>query len=109
MRYTAKSRYSYVFVAYATYYLRDMKFLGLFWSILVLVATQPIEKGNQMGAFQYLLNYGYIADDGNSDVAAAMSEDMIIQAIMDFQVSYFTDSKIIASKSNFVLCRSLLD
>jgi len=32
------------------------------------------------------LNYGYIADDGNSDVAAAMSEDMIIQAIKDFQV-----------------------
>ena len=75
-------------VAYATYNLRDMKILGLLWPILVLVATQPIEKGNQMGAFQYLLNYGYIADDGNSDVAAAMSEDMIIQAIKDFQVSF---------------------
>ena len=66
-----------------------MKVLGLLWPILVLVATQPIEKGNQMGAFQYLLNYGYIPDDGNADVAAAMSEDFIIQAIKDFQVSYY--------------------
>ena len=74
-----------------------MKVLGLLWSILVLVAAQPIEKNDQIGAFQYLLNYGYIADDGNSDVAAAMSEDMIIQAIKDFQVSFIKNSKILTS------------
>ena len=66
-----------------------MKILGLLSSVFVAVATQPIDRENRVGAFYYLLDYGYIAKDENTETAALMSDDVITKAIKDFQVSQF--------------------
>ena len=59
----------------------------IFLSISV-VTTQPIDRNNRVGAFYYLLDFGYIAKDENTETAALMSDDVITKAIKDFQVSF---------------------
>ena len=53
-----------------------------------MVTTQPIDRNNRVGAFYYLLDFGYIAKDENTETAALMSDDVITKAIKDFQVSF---------------------
>ena len=53
-----------------------------------VVTTQPIDRNNRVGAFYYLLDFGYIAKDENTETAALMSDDVITKAIKDFQVSF---------------------
>ena len=60
--------------------------ISIFLSISV-VTTQPIDRNNRVGAFYYLLDFGYIAKDENTETAALMSDDVITKAIKDFQVS----------------------
>ena len=61
--------------------------ISIFLSISV-VTTQPIDRNNRVGAFYYLLDFGYIAKDENTETAALMSDDVITKAIKDFQVSF---------------------
>ena len=83
--------------------------ISIFLSISV-VTTQPIDRNNRVGAFYYLLDFGYIAKDENTETAALMSDDVITKAIKDFQVSF---SKIVSqNQSHFeskkIICRKKL-
>ena len=48
--------------------------------------AKPITSGNRVGAFYYLVNYGYIAKDESKETAALMSDEVITHAVTDFQV-----------------------
>ena len=54
---------------------------------LGLIQAVPISPTNRVGAFYYLVNYGYIAKDENKETAALMSDEVITKAVKDFQVS----------------------
>ena len=51
------------------------------------VTGQPIDRNNRVGAFYYLMDYGYIAKDENTETASLMSDNVITKAIKDFQVN----------------------
>ena len=52
-----------------------------------LVKSMPIDDQNdRVGAFYYLNKYGYVPKNANELTAALMSDDVITQAVKDFQV-----------------------
>ena len=77
----------------------------IFLSISV-VTTQPIDRNNRVGAFYYLLDFGYIAKDENTETAALMSDDVITKAIKDFQVSF---AQRLSKKTNRILGRKKIN
>ena len=55
--------------------------------IVSFVESKPVDDQNDLvGAFYYLNKYGYVAKDANKLTAALMSEDVVTQAVKDFQV-----------------------
>ena len=48
----------------------------------------PVRQISDGNAFYYLLQYGYISSTEN-DKASLMSEDVVIKAVKDFQVSLY--------------------
>ena len=58
------------------------------------VRGQPIDRNNRVGAFYYLMDYGYIAKDENTETASLMSDDVITKAVKDFQVSEFLTASL---------------
>ena len=51
------------------------------------VQSKPInDQNDRVGAFYYLNKYGYVPKDANKLTAALMSDDVITQAVKDFQV-----------------------
>ena len=64
------------------------------WSKLIFAAflafsvqSMPIDDQNdRVGAFYYLNKYGYVPKDANELTAALMSDDVITQAVKDFQI-----------------------
>ena len=83
--------------------------ISIFLSISV-VTTQPIDRNNRVGAFYYLLDFGYIAKDENTETAALMSDDVITKAIKDFQVSFAKNwvNLNFRAKTNFLFRFSLV-
>merc|ERR1712008_344736 len=55
--------------------------------IVSFVESKPVDDQNDLvGAFYYLNKYGYVAKDANKLTAALMSEDVVTQAVKDFQI-----------------------
>ena len=55
--------------------------------IVSFVESKPVDDQNDLvGAFYYLNKYGYVPKDANKLTAALMSEDVVTQAVKDFQV-----------------------
>ena len=58
--------------------------------IVSFVESKPVDDQNDLvGAFYYLNKYGYVPKDANKLTAALMSEDVVTQAVKDFQVIMF--------------------
>ena len=62
---------------------------SIFVVVLVsFVQSKPVEDRNdRVGAFYYLNKYGYVPKDANKLTAALMSDDVVTQAVKDFQVN----------------------
>ena len=55
--------------------------------VVSFVESKPVDDQNDLvGAFYYLNKYGYVSKDANKLTAALMSEDVVTQAVKDFQV-----------------------
>ena len=50
------------------------------------MTLSPPEQDSQSSALYYLMKYGYIHEDENSNTAALLSADGVKSAIKDFQV-----------------------
>ncbi len=56
-------------------------------SIVVNVNSKPIDGKSKASAFYYLSNYGYIQGSKSEDTAQLLTENVLTNAIRDFQVS----------------------
>ena len=55
--------------------------------LVSFVESKPVDNQNDLvGAFYYLNKYGYVPKDANKLTAALMSDDVVTQAVKDFQV-----------------------
>lgn len=55
--------------------------------VVSFVESKPVDDQNDLvGAFYYLNKYGYVPKDANKLTAALMSEDVVTQAVKDFQI-----------------------